>query len=94
MADGLIRRTDLPAERAVSEGRIPPQAVEIEEQVLGAMLLEKEAVSKVIEVLDEEAFHAERNRRIFKAIVVLFERSEPADVITVAEEKRTSSSSR
>jgi replicative DNA helicase len=88
MADGLIRRTDLTAERAVSEGRIPPQAVEIEEQVLGAMLLEKEAVSKVIEVLDEEAFHAERNRRIFKAIVVLFERSEPADVITVAEELR------
>jgi replicative DNA helicase len=88
MADGLIRRTDLTAERAVSEGRIPPQAVEIEEQVLGAMLLEKEAVSKVIEVLDEEAFHAERNRRIFKAIIVLFERSEPADVITVAEELR------
>ena len=84
----MIRRTDLTAERTVSEGRVPPQAVEIEEQVLGAMLLEKEAVSKVIEVLDEEAFHAERNRRIFKAIIVLFERSEPADVITVAEELR------
>ena len=53
MADGMIRRTDMPAERVVSEGRVPPQAVEIEEQVLGAMLLEKEAVSKVIEVLDE-----------------------------------------
>ena len=88
MAEGMIRRTDLTAERTVSEGRVPPQAVEIEEQVLGAMLLEKEAVSKVIEVLDEEAFHAERNRRIFKAIIVLFERSEPADVITVAEELR------
>ncbi len=89
MAETVQRRgLELATERIQAEGRIPPQAVEIEEQVLGAMLLEKEAISKVIEVLDDEAFHAERNRRIFQAIVALFERGEPADSITVAEELR------
>ena len=89
MAEIIQRRgIDLAVGRSEQEGRVPPQAVDIEEQVLGAMLLEKEAISKVIEVLDDEAFHAERNRRIFQAIVALFERGEPADSITVAEELR------
>jgi len=89
MAETVIRRgIDLPVERLQSEGRVPPQAVEIEEQILGAMLLEKEAIAKVIEVLDDEAFHAERNRKIYQAIIALFDRSEPADSITVAEELR------
>jgi replicative DNA helicase len=87
MADELGRRPQSPGQGS-SEGRIPPQAVDVEEQVLGAMLLEKEGISKAIEVLDEEAFHAERNRKIFQAIVALFERSEPADVITASEELR------
>jgi replicative DNA helicase len=88
MADSVNRRSDFSGARTLPEGRIPPQAVDVEEQVLGAMLLEKEAISRVLEVLDEEAFHAERNRRIFRAMVALFERSEPADVITIAEELR------
>lgn len=88
MADSMTRNTAAAHERVPVEGRIPPQAVDIEEHVLGAMLLEKEAVSKAVEVLDEEVFHAEKNRKIFQAIIALFERSEPADVITVAEELR------
>jgi replicative DNA helicase len=75
-------------DRQLPEGRVPPQAVDVEEQVLGAMLLEKEAIAKVIEVVDDEVFHAERNRRIFQAIMALFERGEPADTITLAEELR------
>ncbi len=88
MADPVPHRgIDLAVDRLPqTEGRIPPQAVDIEEQVLGAMLLEKEAISKVVEVLDDEAFHSEKNRRIYQAILTLFERSEPADCITVAEE--------
>jgi len=70
------------------EGRVPPQAVDIEAQVLGAMLLEREAIAKVIEVLDEEAFHADYHRKIYQAIVTLFERSEPVDTITLSEELR------
>lgn len=70
------------------EGRIPPQAVDIEAQVLGAMLLEREAISKVIEVLDEDAFHADYHKKIYQAIIAMFERSEPVDTITLAEELR------
>ena len=71
-----------------SEGRVPPQAVEIEAQVLGAMLLEREAIARVIEVLDEDAFHADYHRKIFQAILGMFDRSEPVDIITLAEELR------
>jgi replicative DNA helicase len=72
----------------MTDGRVPPQAVEIEAQVLGAMLLEREAIARVIEVLDEDAFHAEYHRKIYQAVLALFDRSEPVDLITVAEELR------
>jgi replicative DNA helicase len=89
MAEFTQRRgIDLALDRTDAAGRIPPQAVEVEEQIIGAMLLEKEAIPKVIEVLDDAAFHSEKNKRIFQAIIALFERSEPADSITVAEELR------
>jgi replicative DNA helicase len=89
MADVTTRRSiDLATDRAAAEGRVPPQAVEIEEQVIGAMLLEKEAIAKVIEVLDDEVFHSERNRKIYRAILTLFDHGEPSDTITVAEELR------
>jgi replicative DNA helicase len=82
------RGIDLASEGSAPEGRLPPQAVDVEEQILGAMLLEKEAISRVIEVIDPSTFHAERNRKVFQAVVRLFERGEPADAITVAEELR------
>jgi replicative DNA helicase len=89
MTEFIQRRgIDLAIDRPDAGGRIPPQAVEIEEQIIGSMLLEKEAIPKVIEVLDDTAFHSEKNKRIFQAICALFERSEPADSITVAEELR------
>ncbi len=69
-------------------GRVPPQAVDIEAAVLGAMLLDKSSIAKVIEVLTDDAFYKEAHRKIFQAIIALFERSEPADVITVIEELR------
>jgi len=87
MADVLTRR-GIEFVPGSQEARVPPSAVEIEEQVLGAMLLEKEAIPKVIEVLGEDAFHSDRYRKIFATIIALFERSEPADVITVGEELR------
>jgi replicative DNA helicase len=84
MADVMVKRDT----GVVVEGRVPPNAVDIEEQVLGAMLLEKEAISKVIEVLEPQAFYAEKHRKVFQAIIGLFEKGEPADSITVAEELR------
>jgi len=71
-----------------TEGRVPPQAVDIEMAVLGAMLLEKEAIAKALEVLDETAFYKPAHISIFKAMIGLFERSEPVDLITLSEELR------
>ncbi len=71
-----------------SQGRVPPQAVDIESAVLGAMLIEKEAIAKVLEVLDENAFYRPANGLIYKAMIALFERSEPVDLITLSEELR------
>lgn len=72
-------------------GKLPPQAVELEEAVLGAMLLEREALSTVIDILSPEAFYKEQNGRVFAAMISLFNRSEPVDILTVTQElKRTS----
>ena len=71
-----------------SEGRVPPQAVDVEMAVLGAMMLEKGALAKAIEILDDAAFYKPAHQRIFTAMVTLFERNEPVDLITLIEELR------
>lgn len=71
-----------------SSGRVPPQAMDVEMSVLGAMLMEKEAISRALEILDETAFYKPAHVEIFKAIINLFERNEAADSITVVEELR------
>lgn len=66
-----------------NQGRIPPQATDLEEVVLGALMLEKEAVNAVIDILTPEAFYKEPHQKIFKAIKELFGKSEPIDILTV-----------
>jgi len=56
--------------------------------VLGAMLLEKGALAKAIEILDESCFYKPAHQRIFEAMTALFERSEPVDLITLIDELR------
>ena len=68
------------------QGRVPPQAIDIEAAVLGAMLIEKEAIAKVLEVLDEDAFYKPAHGMIYKGMISLFDRSEPVDLITLSEE--------
>lgn len=70
------------------QDRMPPQNIEAEQSVLGAMLIEKEAISKVSEVLKVQDFYREANRLIFQAILDLFNRNEGVDLITVTEELR------
>ena len=70
-------------------GKVQPQALQLEEAVLGAMMLEQSAVNSVIDVLDPEAFYKEGNGRVFDAIKRLFGRSEPVDLLTVTEELRS-----
>ena len=66
--------------------RVPPQAPEIEAQILGSILIDPEAISKVVPILDADAFYHPAYRKIFEAMVSLHEKSSPVDSITLAEE--------
>ncbi len=70
-------------------GRIPPQAVDVEQAVLGAMLLEPEAIPQAIEVLRSDAFYQLKHQKIYIAMLNLFERGNPVDLITLTEELKT-----
>jgi replicative DNA helicase len=64
-------------------GKVPPQALDLEEAVLGAMMLEKSAVNDAIDILKPESFYKEGNQKIFAAILELFANSEAIDLLTV-----------
>lgn len=70
----------------LESGKKPPQAPDIEEAVLGALLLEPGSVSDVMDVLVPECFYKEGNRKIFQAISSLALRHDPVDIYTVAQE--------
>ncbi len=67
-------------------GKVPPHDVEAEQAVLGSMLTDKDAVISAIEVLKEEDFYRTDNRAIYEAILNLYNRAEPVDIITVKAE--------
>lgn len=67
-------------------GRLPPQAVDVEQSVLGAMLIEREAIPRAVEILAEDAFYNPKHRRIYASMLSLFERGNPVDLITLSEE--------
>ena len=67
-------------------GKIPPHDIEAEQAILGCMLKDKDAVISAIEVLKEESFYREDNRAIYSAILSLYSRNEPVDIITVKAE--------
>lgn len=69
--------------------RIPPNSVEAEQSVLGAMLLDKEAISTATEVISGEDFYREAHKEIFEAIVDIYNRNEPVDLITLTEKLKT-----
>ncbi len=66
--------------------RVPPQALEVEKVVLGAMLIDKEAVPKVIELLDDVSFYSPAHQKIYNTMTRLFEKAEPIDAVTVVGE--------
>lgn len=70
-------------------GKVPPQAKDLEEAVLGAIMLEKTAFDTVIEILKPECFYVEAHQRIFKSMQSLANKSQPIDILTVAEELKT-----
>ncbi len=66
-------------------GRIPPQALDLEEAVLGAMMLEQNALTNIVDILKPEVFYKESHQKIFRAIHHLFSESEPVDILTVTQ---------
>ena len=72
------------------EGKMPPQALELEEAVLGALMLEREPLNNVIDILKPQSFYKEAHARIYNAICELFKRSQPVDILTVTQELKKS----
>ena len=67
-------------------GRIPPYSLEAEQSVLGSMLLDKEAINTAMETVRPDDFYKEANKEIYEAMLVLNNRNEPVDIITLSEE--------
>ncbi len=67
-------------------GRMPPQNIEAEQSVLGSMLIDKEAMIEVAEVLSEEDFYREAHQHIFHSVLALADKGEPVDLVTICEE--------
>ncbi|MBI4683866.1 MAG: replicative DNA helicase [Nitrospirae bacterium] len=68
--------------------KLPPQNIEAEQSVLGAVMLENDALPTIIELISRDDFYKESHRKIFDAMIELFEKNQPIDLITVAEELR------
>ncbi|HEX8209507.1 MAG TPA: replicative DNA helicase [Longimicrobium sp.] len=83
-----VARFTAPPPEIFSE-RTPPYSPEAELAVLGGMMMDADALSKAIEVVDDTMFHREGNRRIFRAMVRIFERGDVIDFVTLPEELRT-----
>ena len=87
ISDTVLQRVrKSPSQNVLEAGKMQPQAVELEEAVLGALMLEKEAVNDVIDILSPNSFYKEDHQKIYAAIQVLFQRSEPIDILTVTQE--------
>lgn len=67
-------------------GKVPPQAKDLEEAVLGAIMLEKSAFDTVVEILKPECFYVDAHQRIYRAFQSLAQKSLPIDILTVVEE--------
>jgi len=65
--------------------RLPPQNIEAEQSILGAILIDNDALPRALEILDAEDFYKQSHRKLFNAMLELFEKSEPIDLITLTD---------
>jgi replicative DNA helicase len=72
----------------LEKGKIPPQALDLEEAVLGAMMIDKKGIDDVIDILHPEAFYKDAHKEVYTAIYTLFQNSEPTDLLTVSNQLR------
>jgi len=68
----------------LEKGKLPPQVIELEEAVLGAMMIDKKGVDDVIDILQPDAFYKDAHKHIFEAILQLFTETQPIDLLTVS----------
>ena len=87
MSEGL-RDQPPPPSNGQNVTRMPPQAVEVEKAVLGAMLIDQAAIGRALEILAQSSFYHAPHGRIFTAMLTLYENNEAVDQLTVAEELR------
>ncbi len=80
----IARKIDKSTIISLERGKIPPQAVDLEEVVLGAMMIDKKGVDEVIDILHPDVFYKDAHHHIYEAIFKLFETSEPVDLLTVS----------
>ncbi len=85
----VTSKSNLLNEALLEHGKVPPQALDLEEAVLGAMMLEKDAVTAVIDILTPAVFYKDAHQKIFSAIHRLFEKSEPIDILSVTQELKS-----
>ncbi|MCD8387735.1 MAG: replicative DNA helicase [Bacteroidales bacterium] len=71
-----------------ASGRIPPRDIDLEEAVLGALMLEKDAYTRVCDILKPESFYEPKNRLVYEAVQTLGARQQPIDMLTVTEQMR------
>lgn len=74
--------------RANPAGRIPPQNLEAEESVLGGLLVDPESINKIVDLITAEDFYKDAHGRIYDAMVGLYEKNEPIDLVTVSSSAR------
>ena len=80
----IEKKTDKSRVISLEKGKIPPQAIDLEEAVLGAMMIDKKGVDDVIDILHSDAFYEIRHQEIYAAIYELFQNSQPIDLLTVS----------
>ncbi|MBC8320627.1 MAG: replicative DNA helicase [Bacteroidetes bacterium] len=85
----LSKSVNISAQQMAEHGKVQPQAIDLEEAVLGAMMLEKDAVSAVIDILSPAVFYKDSHKKIMGAIARLFTKSEPVDILTVTNELKS-----
>ena len=73
---------------ALDYGKIPPQALDLEEAVLGAIMLEKDAILSVLDILEPGSFYKEANQQIYEVAQSLSMEEKPIDLLTISEELR------
>ena len=86
MAKKVGKRTLKATPTSQIDGKLQPQALELEKAVLGALMIDNESLSDAIDSLQAEYFYAPKHQKIFEAIVNLFNNTQPVDILTVSEE--------